>query len=380
MSPKRRVLIDTVSLLSPYTGIGKYTYENALCMRSLAQKQWEWTYFYGYFSNELPNITSNEKSGNRFLGILLYFPLQKKILRTISSLYVRFGKKKFDLYWKPNCVPFSFINASKTIVTVHDFSFHIEPSWHPKARIEYLNNEFWKNIKKADHIITGSNYTKQEVLHYLDVSPESVDVIYHGVDHKCFRQYPVNELNVFRRLINISEQFILFVGSIEPRKNLVNLLKAYISLSHNLKKKYHLVLVGFKGWENKMVMELIKNNHKYIHYLGYLSNEALAYAYNLATLFVYPSLYEGFGIPPLEAMACGTPVVASNTTSLPETCGDAAYLLDPYDIPALAKGIEKVLTDESFANELIRKGLAHAAQFTWERSAQAHLEVFNKVT
>jgi glycosyltransferase involved in cell wall biosynthesis len=149
-------------------------------------------------------------------------------------------------------------------------------------------------------------------------------------------------------------------------------------MNKSLRKDYKLVLVGFRGWNNKKIMKELEELKDDVIYLGYVSNTELGQLYNLATLFVCPSFYEGFGLPPLEAMSCGCPVVTSNTASLPEVCGDAAYYVDPYDVDSIAEGISRVVTDEELRNGLSKKGLANAAKFSWAKSAQEHLKVFKE--
>jgi glycosyltransferase involved in cell wall biosynthesis len=139
------------------------------------------------------------------------------------------------------------------------------------------------------------------------------------------------------------------------------------------------VIAGFKGWENKEIMQIIEKNKEFITYLGYISDEELAAVYNKASCFVYPSFYEGFGLPPLEAMACGTPVVCSNVSSLPEVGGDAVVYCDPYSVEDIKNKIELVLLDEGLQKELSLKGLEQAQKFTWEKSAQEHIKIFNEL-
>ena len=203
--------------------------------------------------------------------------------------------------------------------------------------------------------------------------------------------FPSNIHDHFRHLVdrdpflrarakyNLPENFILFVGSIEPRKNLKGLLKAYQDLDGNIRKDIKLVLVGFKGWENREIMELIREMEGDVFYIGYVPEEDLAKIYNLAHLMAYPSFYEGFGLPPLEAMACGCPVVVSKAASLPEVCGDAAYYVDPKEVTSIAGGISKVLSDEGLRAAQIKKGIAHADGFRWEKSALLHLHIFEEV-
>ena len=177
----------------------------------------------------------------------------------------------------------------------------------------------------------------------------------------------------------LPEKFILFVGSIEPRKNLKNVLMGYNSLPDAFKKECKFVLAGFSGWKNAEIKDIIRREGKNIVYLGYLSNLELAYLYNLASAFIYASLYEGFGIPPLEAMACGTPVIVSRNSSLPEVCADAAYYVDPLRIDSIAEGMYKIFSDSELKVSLVRRGVARAKSFSWDESALSHLSLFNEV-
>jgi glycosyltransferase involved in cell wall biosynthesis len=177
---------------------------------------------------------------------------------------------------------------------------------------------------------------------------------------------------------SLPEKFILSVGSLEPRKNLSGLLQAFGQMKSRWGKEFKLVLAGLQGWENKTIWEQIQQLGDDVLYLGYVPITELGKLYNLASLFVYPSFYEGFGLPPLEAMACGCPVVVSNAASLPEVCGEAAHYVNPYEVESIAAGIEKVLRDDAYRKDLIGKGLARTEQFTWEKSAREHLRVFEE--
>jgi alpha-1,3-rhamnosyl/mannosyltransferase len=181
-----------------------------------------------------------------------------------------------------------------------------------------------------------------------------------------------------RVLHNLPENFILFVGSIEPRKNLKALLPAYQELEGSLRKEYKLMLAGFQGWENDEVMKQIRDLKANSLYIGYVPENELAKIYNLASLAVYPPLYEGIGLSPLEAMACGCPVVVSNVASLPEVCGDAAYYADPLNPNSIGEAIGQVLRDNCLRNALVQKGIERASSFNWKKTAQQHLRVFEE--
>jgi glycosyltransferase involved in cell wall biosynthesis len=374
------IVINSLSLLSKLTGIGKYTFE--ICKRiTQAGLNADIDYFYGYYSKKLymMNIPPSGKIVKKVKEYLSRFYLVKKMTRESLLFVSRFSHRSFDLYWEPNIVPLEHIQSKHLITTIHDFSFQHYPECLPKENKEYLQHYFWKNIQKSDRIITGSNYIKNEIIDLLHYDAARIKVIYHGVDHDNFRTYDCSLLQEFKKAHKLPEKFILFVGSIEPRKNLENVLRGYNALPEAFKKEIKFVLAGFSGWKNREIMDIIKREDKNIVYLGYLSNLDLAYLYNLAGGFIYASLYEGFGIPPLEAMACGTPVIVSRSSSLPEVCGDAAYYVDPLSVDSISEGMYKIFDDSALREKLTRRGVIHAKSFSWDDSARSHLSLFNEV-
>lgn len=283
----------------------------------------------------------------------------------------------FDLYFEPHFIPLD-IKARRRVVTVLDFSFAKFPHWHPKDKVQYFQKHFWKKIKTADRIICISDFIRNEAMREFEFLPEKLTTIYLGVDSRIFRRLSSRESTFLEKRPPLPRKFILFVGSLEPRKNLSGLLQAFGQLKERWGKEFKLVLAGLQGWENKNIWEQIQQLGDDVLYLGYVPITELGKLYNLASLFVYPSFYEGFGLPPLEAMACGCPVVVSNAASLPEVCGEAAHYVNPHEVESIAAGIEKVLGDDAYRENLIGKGLARAGQFTWEKSAREHLRVFEE--
>lgn len=380
MKNRIKILIDGVSLLSSFTGIARYTYENS--KRIQDDINYESFYNYGYHSKNLYGPTNDNKTIGiikKLQSIVVKSSLMKKTIRKLLKLSTKIISPSYDLYWQPNFIPDLNVKARRVVSTVHDFSFYLQPEWHPNERLEYFEEYFFKQVLKSDWLITGSYFTKSEIIKYLKFPEEKIHVIYHGVDHNLYKVYSQDILEKTKKKFELNDNFLLFVGSIEPRKNLINLLKAYHLLSDNIKKKLPLVLVGFKGWENDEVMLEIEKEKEYIKYLGYLSDLELAHVYNLATIFIYPSLYEGFGIPPLEAMSCGTAVIASNAASLPEACGDAVEYIRPNNVNEISQKIALLVNDNEKRKLLIQKGFDHAKQFTWDKAAKEHLEVFEKV-
>lgn len=363
-----KIVVDAIPLLSPLTGIGQYTYE----ISKRIQKQTEVEFYYGYYSKEL--ISPQEHRPIKHVKAFIdKFPVVKKFIKKGMHLVKSF--ENYDLYWEPNFIPHKNIKAKKIVTTVHDFSF-LNPAWHTKEKIEYYRKFFKKNVLRNDRIITDSYFVKNEAIEYLGIDEKKIETIYLGVDHDIFKSYDENVLNDFRTQYSLPEKFVLFVGSLEPRKNLLNLLRAYELLPKIVKKEYPLILAGFSGWNNGEIVDFLERNRENIRYLGYLERKSLAYLYNMATLFVYPSLYEGFGLPPLEAMACGTSVLVSNVSSLPEVCADAVWYCDPKEIEDIKDKMIKLLENDSLRKRLSHLGKQRASKFDWDHTAQKHIEVF----
>ncbi len=370
----KKIAIDCVSLLSPKTGIGRYAYENAKRLSKF--KEYEWRFYYGFFSKKL---YGSENGISKIKSLMTKRSFLKKAAKKSLVLYTKYlYNRKFDLYWQPNYIPDPVVKSKKCVVSVHDFSFILNPSWHPKERIEFFNDNFFKNIKRADRIITGSHYSKKEVMEFTGFREDRIEVIYHGVDYEIYKRYPKSVLEEFKKKYALADKFFLFVGSVEPRKNLSYLIRAYLNLPRFIKDEYKLLIIGFKGWENEEIRNMMKKEKENIRYMGFLSDRELALVYNLASLFIYPSLYEGFGLPPLEAMACQTPVIVSNSTSLPEVCADAALYADPSDENDLIKKIIDFVNDERMRRDLAQKGYNRAKLFSWDKASIKHLEVFEK--
>ena len=239
-------------------------------------------------------------------------------------------------------------------------------------------------MKDVDKIITISDFTKNELINYTNISPNKIKTIYLGVDNQ-FKQLSSKEIEDIRMEYKLPNSYILYVGSEQSRKNFISIIKAL----YNLKKKYNLkdlklIKAGrsqIHDSQRNKIFDLIKelNLEKDIIFTNYVSEEYLVKLYNAADIFVYPSLYEGFGLPPLEAMACGCPVITSNTSSLPEVVGDAGIMINPYDIDSLTESIHKILADNDLKKELSKKSLERAKFFNWKKTADQTLEVYEEV-
>jgi glycosyltransferase involved in cell wall biosynthesis len=365
-----RLVINGIPLLGEWSGVARYTFEIA----SRIAPNFETSYYYGRLSRRL--ITSPPAGVSKIKGV----PLVKRVVRKGLSLLSKLQPpRQFDLYFEPNFIPLPEIGAKKVVVTIHDFSFHLHPQFHPQERVAYFKKYFWDRIGRADKIVTVSQFVKKEAVELLGVPPEKMVPIYNGVEERFFAPISDQQLKEFRENRGLPERYLLFVGSIEPRKNLERLLRAYLSLPLSLRRDYPLLLAGGRGWNNRKIFELIEDSGGDVRYLGYFPREEQPLLYRGATLFLYPSLYEGFGLPVLEGMAVGVPVLTSNTSALPEVGGDQVYYVDPLDQQQIGEGILELLENPSLREKLGRGGAERARQFTWERSAKEHLSLFHSL-
>lgn len=373
----KKILLDTLCLLSPLTGIGRYTYEISKRLEKLSAHKYEIFFNYGYHSKDFYRAADQHKK-KKLQSFIKKIPKLKSVVRKLYIFSTQFYQAQYDLYFQPNFIPNENIKSKKVICTVHDFSFFLYPEWHQQERVNYFNNHL-TSIKKADQIITGSDFTKQEIVRFMKIPQDKINVIYHGIDHSLYKSYAQNELEETKVKFNLPDIFLLFVGSIEPRKNLSALLKAYDLLTREQKYQTPLILVGFEGWENAQIMKEIGENREFVRYLGYITDKQLAHIYNLSTIFIYPSLYEGFGLPPLEAMACGTCVIVSNRASMPEICGDAALYIDPTDHQDINDKILRFLNSKTLREDFSKKGKIQSSLFSWDKAAFDHFVLFEQM-
>lgn len=301
------------------------------------------------------------------IGLYWRYVLSPKKLKNID----------LDLVHDPRGIGMFSLNMPfKKVITVQDLSSMLYPSINMAGMLAHRLFGI-RTIKNVDSVITISMSTKCDVMKYLKAPEEKIKVVYNGVN-EGFKPLNEKEIDDFRQKYNLNFPFILYVGVLQPRKNIPTLIKAY----YKIKKegmKHKLIIAGGKGWKYKEIFETVErfNLQKDVIFTGHVLDADLPKLYNAADLFVFPSIYEGFGLPPLEAMACGCPVITSNTSSLPEVVGDAGIMVDPYDVDGLAKAMGEVLTNESIKQDMIKKGLERAKIFSWEKCAKETLEVYN---
>jgi glycosyltransferase involved in cell wall biosynthesis len=282
-----------------------------------------------------------------------------------------------DIFWSPHINFSSFSSEGKKVLTIHDLSFLVFPQffswrkniWHSLMGLKKLINE-------ADVIIAISESTKNDIIKFFPAAKNKVTVVYSGCGEEFKKIINTDQkLLEIRKKYNLENKFILSLGTSEPRKNITSLIRAFDEA--NL-EDYDLVLAGASGWKNNALKEAYKRakNKDRIKLLGYIEKDERPYLYNAATIFAYPSFYEGFGLPVLEAMACGTTVITSTTSSLPEVANEAAILIDPNNQASLTTALRDLARSENLQETLANRGLERAKKFSWVKTAEEYIKIF----
>jgi len=290
-------------------------------------------------------------------------------------------RERPDLYHAPHYVLPAAINCN-SVVTIHDCIHLIFPQYLPnRMAYAYARAQMWTAAHRSDCILTVSDASKRDILHLFNIPPEKIVVVYNAIDAHFSVTPPPDAVSRVRERYQLDQRFVLYVGNIKPHKNLVRLIEAFSELRTGDLEDVKLLIIGDEISKLPALRHAVHRHklHKHVRFLGYVPDDQLAVLYRLAAVFVFPSLYEGFGLPPLEAMASGTPVVVSNVSSLPEVVGDAAVLVDPHDIDSIVDGLRCVLTNPTRADDMRRKGLERSREFSWERSVARTLEVYKRI-
>lgn len=316
-----------------------------------------------------PNFrTVHEPSGNYSLAEQVHVPWV-------------LWREKPDVFHAPHYVLPPAVPC-RAVVTIHDCIHLRFPQYLPsRLAYAYARASIWMAAHRADRILTVSEASKQDILHYVHVPPERISVTYNALDERFDASPSAHDIDMVRERYQLHHPFVLYVGNIKPHKNLVRLIDAFAGLRRDGFPDLTLLIIGDEISKLPALRHAVHSHklHKHVRFLGFLSDETLAALYRMAAVFVFPSLYEGFGLPPLEAMASGTPVVTSNVSSMPEVVGDAAVLVDPHDTVDIKEGIKRVLTDAPLRESLRLKGLARARHFSWEDSVAQTLAIYREV-
>ncbi len=351
-----KIGIDVHSAHQHKTGIGVYTHNLVRELRKLDDHN-----RYLFYGQERPkNLRTIER-----------------MVRENTTLPLRSYLDRLDVLHVPGYGA-PLVSCGTLVVTVHDLIGMIYPE-----NLGLVSRFYWGTwlplvVSRADKIIADSFNTKRDLVRLLSVSEEKIRVVHLAADPKFCPVRDTLALHQVKKRFNLHHPFVLYVGTVEPRKNLTRVMEAWARLRRTLKAPHQLVITGFQAWAYAQVRDLIGRLgiSRDVVFTGYVRDEELPLLYNASDLFVFPSLYEGFGMPVLEAMACGVPVLTAGTSSIPEVAGDAAVMIDPADVDAMAGAMREILEDGARRQRLAQAGLAQAARFSWEKTARETLEIY----
>jgi alpha-1,3-rhamnosyl/mannosyltransferase len=384
-----RILFNAMPAQGIRSGVGHYTAELLRCLHEQADPDMHILARPGpwigrlrrWFQprQSLPNPSRVSASSNTGLcqRVASFFKgLRRSVLRNYLRAIAWLGR--FDVYHEPNFIPVP--SSVPTIATLHDLSVVLHPEWHPSDRVAWFERHFLAKIARCVHYFAISESAKQELIQTLGIAPTRVTCTYMGI-RPWLRPLPREEVAPVLKELGLPPRYLLCVGTIEPRKNVLTLLRAWCDLPAALREAYPLVLAGGWGWKAEEVAAFFQDTarHRRAQQLGYVPEQALTAVYNGARALVFPSLYEGFGLPPLEMLACGGAVLASTAPAVAEVVGGQAHLIDPHDLEGWRDGMKRVLTDDAWWQHLRRGAVEHTRPFTWESCAAGTLRVYRSV-
>jgi glycosyltransferase involved in cell wall biosynthesis len=369
-----RIALDAIPLAGPKTGIGHYTEALAEWLARLNKN-------HQYELLSPFDFAFDARNGKPENLSKRFFPVRSVFRKWwLVGLPAMLQISPMDLFHGTNyCIP--VFAPCPTVVTIHDMSLYAQPNTHESKNVVRGKRRIPIMARRASMIIAPSEWTKQEIVKYLGTRPEKIRVIYEGAREKM-EPLPIPACLDIIGKHKIRRPYLLYVGTIEPRKNLLTLIRAYDELLKASPHRPQLVLCGGRGWLDDGVFKLVEELRlqDQVRFTGYVDDVDLPALYSAAAVFVYPSLYEGFGLPPLEAMACGTPVVVSNSSSLPEVVAKAGLTHDPHNYRALAESIIRLFDDVSIYGHLKHAGLEQASHFSWERAARETQAIYEEVS
>jgi alpha-1,3-rhamnosyl/mannosyltransferase len=392
-----RVLLNGLVTVGAKTGIGHYASQLIRCLREqapdevidcfpggvLRQAQAAWLRVRPWVMRG--NTQAREEAGAEGNGrpgwrAWLVDQLRRYGRAVVQGAFARQCRRGgYTLYHEPNFVPFAV--DVPTVATIHDLSVLLHPQWHPADRVAHFERRFHEGLARCRHFFAISEFARREIIAALGLRPDQVTRTYMGIRPGLGRQ-PAGEVQATLARLGLPPRYLLYLGTIEPRKNVLTLLKAYCALPPAVRERHPLLLVGGWGWNAAPVADYLarEGRHRGVRHVGYVPDESVPALYSGARALAFPSFYEGFGLPPLEMMACGGAVLASTAGALVETVGCRAHLLDPRDEDGWRAALLRVATDDDWWRELRRGAEAVARPFTWDRCAADTLAVYRALS
>jgi glycosyltransferase involved in cell wall biosynthesis len=322
---------------------------------------------------------STSELGENFRAIIDASPGYS--LREQVTVPLDLRRERVDLFHAPHYV-LPPLTPCRSVVTIHDCIHLRFPQYLPsRLGYAYARSSMWVATHRSSRVLTVSEASKRDILKYFHIPEAKVDVIYNGIDERFWSPPDAADVDRIRERYQLDGRFVLYAGNIKPHKNIERLIEAFHTLKQHGFDDVKLLIIGDEVSKYATLRRAVHRYklHKHVRFFGFVPDQTLAVLYRLAALFVFPSLYEGFGLPPLEAMASGTPVITSNVSSLPEVVGDAALLIDPYEPDAIAAAIERLLTDARLREDLRARGLKRAREFSWDQSVQRIRAIYYEV-
>ena len=390
-----RIGIDARTILNPKigeaAGIGHYTYQLMRHLLIIDKNLESGKNKYVFFFDNCLRKKDTKKFQRKNIKIRHFpFSTYRKFLPGVYSktlIGATLSREKLDILHSAGS-EISIVYRGKLVVTAKDIAFYKVPELFPRMQRAKARIAARSLFKKADLIITTSKNSKKDLIDLFKLDSKKISVIYNGIDPRFFEKAPQEEIRKVKSKYKIRGKYLLFLSTIKPLNNLTRLITAFSQIkdelnksSKNPKEKYSLVLAGKDGWLAGEIHQIAKNLgvKKDVIFTGYVPPEDLNSLFGGAELFVFPPIYEEFGAPILEAMADGTPVIASNVSSIPEITNGAAKLIDPYDVEGMGKAILNLISNKSKQEKLIKKGLEQAKKFTWQKCAEQTLGVYEKI-
>lgn len=361
------------------TGVDYYTRE---LLRSVIAKMPNTEFELGYFSLIKKNKPDLKSKNIVYKPISwLSWRIYNLLLRYFLAIPYDFAARlDSDIVFYPNFVRWPLFRVKKSVVVIYDTCFLDTPQFVAKRNKRYLTRFVKKSVNRSDHIITISDSTKQSIIKHYNISSKDITVINPAVNLQIYKPARIKEIQAVKKKYGIDGKYLLYMGTIEPRKNIAGIIRAYKSLPESVRSTYRLVLAGGKGWLDDEIDQLIsESNPEQIVKTGYIDEQDAPILYSGAEIFIYPSFYEGWGMQILESMACGTPVITADNSSLPEAGGKAATYVRAGDDVGLTKAIEGLLGHKDLYKKKVEAGIEHSKQFTWEESGEQLKKVFEEL-